>query len=221
MLRILKIIKMDRFYFFSKSSNKPPGEGAKESGDPSEYAPLAKLPDWRRTLSNYHVAQFQWRGYTWNSIEHAFQGSKIGLQDHDKAFCFTVDSGHFIGAGDGLTAQRHRKCVVLTQENIDIWSRTSQSIMKDAALAKYAQLSHASSVLEATGDAELWHIVPRGRSQRFFHLEDIRTRMRAVYKQTKSDAAKQAREIRASARADASEAREAEAEDDEFYVVYY
>jgi predicted NAD-dependent protein-ADP-ribosyltransferase YbiA (DUF1768 family) len=170
----------DTFYFFSRSKNEPPGKGAKERGDPTRYLSLADLGEWRKTLSNFHVAPFFWHGYMWNSIEHAFQSEKIGLQDKDKAYHFTIESGHFIGKGDGLTAQRHRKYVTLSQENINLWSTTSPVVMRSIATAKYAQCSHAAAVLEATGDAELWHIVPRGRAQRFVHLESIRNMNRAL-----------------------------------------
>ena len=212
----------DKFFFFSRSTDKPPGEGSNEIGDPGEYAALARLSDWRQTLSNFHVATFCWRGYTWNSIEHAFQAMKIGLQDQDKAFQFTVESGHFIGKGSGWTAQKHRKCVILTQDNIDHWTRTCQSVMQGAATAKYAQSAAASEVLDATGDAELWHIVPRGRAPRFGHLESIRTRRRAAarcapVKPPRGDAvARKAREERALTRAE-----ERDDEGDDFYIKYH
>lgn len=170
----------DKFYLSVKSTNKLPGEGANEIADPCQYESLANIADWRRTLSNLHTEPFFWRGYTWNSIEHAFQAMKIGLQDTDKAYHFTVESGHRIGKGDGAAAQSHRKHATLTQENIDLWSRTSESVLQGAAMAKYAQSAAASLALDDTGDAELWHVARRGRVCRSRYLENIRTRRRAA-----------------------------------------
>jgi predicted NAD-dependent protein-ADP-ribosyltransferase YbiA (DUF1768 family) len=230
----------DKFFFFSMSIDESPGKGAKEHGDPDKYASLARFDDWRKTLSDCHTTPFVWRGYTWNSIEHAFQAMKIGLQDPDKAYDFTVDSGHFIGRGDGCSAYRHRKYVALTQENVDQWARTGESSLHQATAAKYAQNARASAVLEATGDAELWHVAPRGRAHRSGHLENIRARRRAAarcapvkppaslkgLKGLKGDgAARAAREARALARALASDVRDEHKDDgdsdDEFYIKYH
>ena len=170
----------DKLFFSSRSVDKLPGEGAKEHGDSGEYKALARIGDWRKVLSNCHTAPFFWRGYTWNSIEHAFQAMKNGLQDFDKLYHFTVESGHFIGQGDGSMANIHRKHTMLTRGNVDRWVQTSESVLQGAATAKYAQNADASMVLDATGDAELFQVAPRGRSHRFKHLESIRARRRAA-----------------------------------------
>jgi predicted NAD-dependent protein-ADP-ribosyltransferase YbiA (DUF1768 family) len=230
----------DKFFFFSRSIDESPGKGLKEHGDPDNYASLARIGDWRKTLSHCDTAPFVWRGYTWNSIEHAFHAMKIGLQDPEKAYDFTVESGHFIGCGEGCSAHRHRKHVMLTQENVDHWARTGESTLHGATAAKYAQNAHASAVLEATGDAELWHVAPRGRAHRSVHLENIRARRRAAarcapvkapvalkcLKSLQGDgAAGAAREARALARALTSDARDEDKDDgdsdDEFYIKYH
>jgi len=217
----------DKFYFFSGSPNNPPGEGRCEKGDPTNYIALSALGNWRKTLSSCYMAPFFWRGYTWNSVEHAFQAMKIGLQNHEKAYNFTVDSGHHIGQGDGEHAHKHRKDVQLTKENIGTWAAKSASIMHDAATARYTQCAAAAEVLEATGDAELWHVAPRGRTYRFYHLESIRARRRAAarcapVKPPKGDVvARKAREARAAARAAASDERADEEGDAAFYVKYH
>ena len=63
---------MDRLYFYSKSADKKPGQGANEvvSGD---YTELAKIKDWRKVLSNFHYCPFVFEGKTYNTIEHVFQ----------------------------------------------------------------------------------------------------------------------------------------------------
>ena len=217
----------DRFYFFSRSLNKPPGEGGRENAHAADYTALGALGEWRQMLSNCHSTPFFWRGYSWNSVEHAFQAMKIGMQDHTKAYNFTVESGHHIGQGDGAHAQRHGKCVELTHANINMWAAKSASVMHDAATAMYAQCPEAAAVLDATGDAELYHIAPRGRSHRFYHLESIRARRRAAtrcapVKPPKGDpVARAAREARAVARATASDERDDDKADDAFYVKYH
>ena len=214
----------DKLYFYSGSSDAPPGKGANEVGDPANYTALAHVAGWRKVLSNFHVAPFEWRGFTWNSIEHVFQGMKIGLQDNTKAAHFTLDSGHFIGQGNGAVAQKHRKYALLTQENIERWSRTSDSVMHSAAQAKYSACPLAAAVLDATGDAELWHIVPRSKyPTRFHHLETIRAKMREprfltpLNTTTVPNSKAAAREARALMRAEASDERNDDG-DDAFFI---
>ncbi len=86
-----------------------------------------------------------------------------------------------IAYGDGALAQKKRKLVKLTPEQLIVWSGMSIETMKSIAIAKYTQNpgSIASTVLKNTKDAELWHIVTsRGKPSelvRFEHLEYIRS----------------------------------------------
>jgi len=163
----------DKLFFYSKSADKKPGKGVNEVvSDPEKYKELP--PNWRRVLSNFHVYPFEFDGYMYNSIEHAFQAKKISLIDPEKAYLFTINSGHPIGTGDGLMAQKNRKLVILDRENIRIWSYTSDDWMEKAAIAKYSQCNEARYILKLTQDAELWHVVSRKKPVRFFHLENIR-----------------------------------------------
>lgn len=139
-----------------------------------EYEDLAKIKDWRRILSNFHVSPFTWNGYTWKSIEHAFQATKIAMVDLEKAKRFTIESGDQIGMGDGAMAQKNRKLGLLNKEQCLEWARKSMYVMEDIAEAKYMQCKEARAVLKATKGAELWHIVSRKPAVRFEHLERIR-----------------------------------------------
>lgn len=167
---------MDKLYFYSKSKHARAGKGTNEhAADPELYRELDTIPGWRRVLSNFHVAPFTYKGYTYRTIEHAFQAAKIALMDPEKALWFTVEHSHEgIGEGDGAAAQKHRKLVLLTPEKIKAWGRESRVVMGEIAKAKYAQCDQARHVLVSTGRAELWHIVSRGRPERFVHLEEIR-----------------------------------------------
>jgi predicted NAD-dependent protein-ADP-ribosyltransferase YbiA (DUF1768 family) len=65
------------------------------------YEDLNKIKNWRKVLSNFHIYPFQYKGYTYNTIEHVFQAKKIELADKDKAYLFTIESGNDIGKGNG------------------------------------------------------------------------------------------------------------------------
>lgn len=165
----------DRLSFYSKSADAAPGKGANEHvSDASAYKELASIPHWRRLLSNFHVAPFAFEGHTYRSIEHVFQAEKTALADPAKAYWFTVESGHTIGQGDGAEAQRNRKLVLLSKEQLSTWDLIKGGVMERAAIAKVQASEDARRVLKATGTAQLWHIVSRSKPIRFEHLERIR-----------------------------------------------
>ena len=168
----------DKLVFYSKSRDVAPGKGANESvRDVAAYAELSRIKNWRKVLSNFHEAAFMFRGHTYKTIEHAFQAAKIALVDEAAAYRFTTDSGDPLGHGDGLTARKNRKLVVLNSTDLQTWDAMSASVMHEIARAKYDQCAEARIVLGATKDAELWHVVPRGKPVRFVHLEAIRSFM--------------------------------------------
>ena len=165
----------DVFNFFSKSAAKPPGKGSHEIGDPSNYPGLSL--DFRRTLSNFHIAPFTCGGRTYKSIEHYFHATKVALVDPEYAYKFCVESGDVIGlCEEGMKVKiwGGKKHVKLDDQQRNIWATMRYSAMKEAALAKYEQNEDYAKVLRATGNAELWHRGPRIAPERFFHLEEIR-----------------------------------------------
>jgi ribA/ribD-fused uncharacterized protein len=165
----------DKLYFYSKSASVPPGKGTNEHVHELDIYIYKNLPlDFRRVLSNFHVAPFKFHGYTYNTIEHVFQGKKVELVDVKAAHRFTVESGDPIGLGDGAMAQKNRKLVMLSPEDLKKWDAIKWDIMKEAAREKYIQNPEAAKILLNTRDAELWHIVSRQKPVRFKHLEDIR-----------------------------------------------
>lgn len=169
----------DTLYFYSKSRDVLPGNGKNEIvSDLAAYEELSKVNDWRRILSNFHVDPFVWNGKTWNSIEHAFQASKIALVNPKEAERFTLESGDPIGSGDGGVAQKNRKLIFLRGEELRTWNRISMDMMEEIAYAKYASSEIGRNVLLATGDAELWHIRMRMSPIRFEHLERVRRHLR-------------------------------------------
>lgn len=168
----------DILRFSSRSPDKAPGKGAGEAvADPTAYAALARFPNRRRVLSNFHVGPFEFEGRTYRTIEHAFQSRKIRLVDPAAAALFSLESGSELACGDGLAARRARKLVVLPPEKIREWDAMSADVMRQIAAAKYGQCAAARAVLRATEQAQLWHVAPRMKPVRFEHLEVIRSLM--------------------------------------------
>ena len=178
----------DIFVFMSKSADVKPGKGKQEHvKDKFAYTELSKVPNWRKMFSNFDVAPFEWTGEgvlakpfapgtRWNSIEHAFQGSKFkhyGFKEADK---FTISSGDPIGQGDGAMAQSKRKLKLIP--DMSDWNDLSWKVMASAARAKYSQNPDRLRVLKLTGNAKLMHMVTqRGKPSelvQFKHLEEIR-----------------------------------------------
>lgn len=174
------------FVFKSNSADKAPGKGVNEHLAKGQTFPeLSKIKDWRRMLSNFDVAEFDWTGEgvlpepfppmtRWNSIEHAFQGSKHWWKGHKKeALRFTLTGD--IGKGDGAEAQKNK----LVNMEMDGWDELSWKVMASAAEAKYMQHPERMRMLKATAPAELFHLTTqRGKKSDlvpFTHLEYIRT----------------------------------------------
>jgi predicted NAD-dependent protein-ADP-ribosyltransferase YbiA (DUF1768 family) len=176
------IDNIDTLYFHSKSKDVAPGKGVNENvKDPKVYEELAKIKDWRKVLSNFHMYPFEYKGNTYNTIEHVYQSQKIALVSPDKAYLFTLESGHDIGKGDGSIARKNRKLIVLNKAMLSKWSKITDDVMYEAALSKYKACPEASNVLKATGDAELWHLVSRSSHHcRFAHLERVRALLRDI-----------------------------------------
>jgi ribA/ribD-fused uncharacterized protein len=169
-------ITMDKLCFYSKSRDVKPGKGTNEFvNDATDYMDLASVKDWRKILSNFHVSPFTYNGYTYMSIEHAFQAKKIELADKETALYFTLESGHDIGRSGPEIARKNRKIIKLSKEQLAQWSQIRDEVMYEAAQQKYAICYEAAKVLKATHSAELWHIAPRSKPVRFEHLEKIRT----------------------------------------------
>ncbi len=68
----------DKFFFYSKSSDKVPGKGTNEYvKNVNDYKELSKFKDWRKHLSNFYVSPFRLDGEEWNSLEHWYHAAKF------------------------------------------------------------------------------------------------------------------------------------------------
>ena len=167
--------KSDKLYYFSKSRNELPGKGINEYITKlSDYKDLSKIENWRRILSNFHTSPFVYNDKKYNSVEHAFQASKINIASPKIAKTFEIDSKSELGLGDGLMARKARKIVVLNKKNIEDWDKIKHETMINIWRAKYAQCEISKKVLLATNNAELWHGMMRSRPIRQIGLELVR-----------------------------------------------
>jgi hypothetical protein len=173
--------KATTFVFFSRSADKKPGKGEHEHVDAnlrSKYEALSKEKNWRRVLSNFDECPFVFEGKRYRTIEHVFQSKKIAIADPGEADKFTMDSGDEIGQGDGAFAQKHRKLVKLTLQQLQQWENMREDVMERAAKTKYDQCPEKLRILKLTDGAELFHLMTeRGKQSklvRFEHLERIR-----------------------------------------------
>lgn len=174
-LLILKETKDDKLYFYSKSKDVLPGKGVNEFVKNLDfYKDLSQIEDFRKVLSNFHVCPFNYDGSTYKTIEHVFQAKKISIVSDKDAYKFTMESGDKIGQGDGNIAQKNRKLIKLTPEQLVQWDKIKNKIMYEASIEKYKQCPEALHILKSTNNAQLWHIVSRSKPVRFIHLEKIR-----------------------------------------------
>jgi ribA/ribD-fused uncharacterized protein len=170
----------DRLYFFSGSADLPPGQGVHEQvADPARYAVLAGVRHWRRMLSNFWPAEFTLGERTYRTVEHAFQAAKIALVDPGLAERFALESDTELARGDGATARRHRKLVLLDGAQLRRWDGRKNAVMRDAMCAKFSRHEPLRAVLLATRPAQLWHGTGRGQPPARIHdLETIRDTLR-------------------------------------------
>jgi ribA/ribD-fused uncharacterized protein len=170
----------DRLYFFSGSADVPPGQGVHERvAVPASYAALAAVRSWRRMLSNFWPADFTLGQRTYRTVEHAFQAAKIALVEPSLAERFALESGTELARGDGATARKHRKLVLLDDAQLRRWDERKHAVMRDAMRAKFTRHEPLRAVLLATLSAELWHGTGRGQPpMRIDDLEAIRDALR-------------------------------------------
>ena len=179
------------FRFYSKSIDKPlPGKGAGESvgqEGTDAYKELAKIPEWRKKLSNFWIAEFVLDKHRWASVEHYYQASKFKRNNKQFYVQFSLDSpdsdiakdpvlAKAAGGKSGMTTKLVdgvKKKVLVRPKNVTIdpdFFDKSQGMkykrgemeMESAMRAKFTQNADLKKLLLATKKAKLEHIT-RGK----------------------------------------------------------
>ena len=92
------------FRFYSKSADKPlPGKGEGEILGPegsAAYTELARMPQWRKKLSNAWPAEFKLDNHRWRTVEHYYQAAKFKRNHKDFYIQFSLDSPNSSLAND-------------------------------------------------------------------------------------------------------------------------
>lgn len=184
------------FAFFSKSVDAIPGKGKQEllanGRESSEFADLAKIRDWRKCLSNFYESEFTLDGLRWLSVEHYYHASKFRNSNPDFYRLFSLDSEESTFNRDTVLAKaaggktgifnkgNKEKQRVLRPKKIladsDFFKGRQDKEMQKAQYAKFSQNPDLKSLLLATKDAKLDHIM-RGGKVTFYTLMNVREQL--------------------------------------------
>ena len=148
-----------KLYFYSSSADKYPGKGTNEylAEYPKNYSELAKIPDWRKVLSNFPMTINQLQ---WSTVEHYYQASKFKVNNPEfyKQFSmcgssFSLEPNKAKSAGGKSGGIYRPKNIVIDSDFFT--SDRQNSCMYEALYTKFYQEGLPKKVLLATGNAEL------------------------------------------------------------------
>ena len=168
------------FVFYSKSTDASPGKGSNEK-IPDEkremYEDLARIPNWRKRLSNFWIQPFYKQGFLWASVEHYYQASKFKMQNEEFYKQFSLDKGTELSKDPVLAKEmgsthKHRPRNIKIDDNF--FPKRAQQEMFRAQHAKFTQNADLKYLLKATKKAKLMHYTQDGKLEPFDGLMYIR-----------------------------------------------
>ena len=160
----------DKLYFYKKSADKPAGSGVHdEVADPSAYAELNKIPNWRKRIDEFYVAPFLYDNLHYNSVSHMSYAKHVALYDPEKAKEFALESGSDLSKLDYHVYESR------PTKKQQAWDAIKDDVMYEGNIAKFEQHPDLKEILLLTNDAELWYTPDRGSpAERREVLEEVR-----------------------------------------------
>jgi predicted NAD-dependent protein-ADP-ribosyltransferase YbiA (DUF1768 family) len=168
------------FQIYGKSNDKPlPGKGSGEKIEMDqikEYSELSKNIDWRRKLSDYHMAPIKIDNYTWNSVVHYMNGNKFKSNlDYYKEF--TMESNSVISSSPEKAKEAGQIKSKIRPKDIKIDSdydvKESELLLK-AYKNKFEQHEELKDILKLTKKATIKNYIKGKEAQVNYELMKTR-----------------------------------------------